>query len=130
MQSFEAVLSLIFLVSILSLSLQLAMERPLDDSLYRMQLAEDSWRVLYLRGAFQDFGESKRAELEGDLALLGDETHLCYFIDGIGFTNCRGGSEDHEMTASLRKTVLYDGTPRSVTFSVGNRFRLPTYQHE
>lgn len=119
MQTMEAVLSLMVLVSVSSLLLQPG-EPPLDSSLYRMQLAEDSWRVLYLKGSFRDFGASAHAKLEEDLELLGEQTHLCFFIDGVFITNCRGGTGSHEIISSVRKTVVYGGSLRNMTFSIGN----------
>jgi len=121
MQTFEALVSFLFFVFLSSYLLGLTEEqRHVDDSLYRIQLAEDAWRVLYLRGSFEDFGPNKRAQLEEELDTIEEETALCVFIDGVFMTSCRGGSQEHQLTASLRKTVLYDGEPRNVTFSIGS----------
>lgn len=119
MQALEAMLSLLAFGAI-SLPLICGMEdqRQLDDSLYRLQLAEDAWRVLYLRGDFRDFGDSSRAAVESDLVALGDETGLCFFLKGVEITNCRSG-ELRWMTASLRRTAVYGGKPRAFAFSVG-----------
>lgn len=87
-------------------------------ALYRLQLAEDAWRVLYLRGDFEDFGEESRAGIERDMALIGGETGLCYFMDGVRFTNCRG-PEGVQIGASIRRTVVSGGAPVAVTFSIG-----------
>lgn len=124
MQSLEAILSLMFLVSVVSFLLVSLEGQKLDDSLYRVQLAEDAWRVLYLRGDFQDFSDSKRPVLESDLAAIGSETGLCIFMGGIQFTNCRDGQE-HDITASLTKTLVYydadqpqASRPEAYTFSI------------
>ncbi|MBI5046920.1 hypothetical protein HZC07_04290 [Candidatus Micrarchaeota archaeon] len=118
MQTIEAILSLLFFLSGVSLLFPAIPAQKIDDSVYRIQLVEDSWRVLYLRGDFRDFGDSNRDKFEQELASFGNETGLCYFVDGIVFTNCRDGNE-HEIVASLTKTVIYDGLPRKVTFSIG-----------
>jgi len=119
MQSIEAMVSFLFFVTIASgILLQLENQRDIDDSVYRVQLAEDAWRVLYLRGDFRDFSDAKRAALEQELAAIGDETGLCFFMDGVRFTNCRD-SEPHATAVSLRKTVFYDGKPQNFTFSIG-----------
>jgi hypothetical protein len=119
MQTFEALISLFLLVSIIPLFF-LDNENYIDDSLYRAQLTEDAWRVLYLRGNFQDFGPSKHADVENDITILGEQTDLCLFLDGVWITNCRGGSASHAITASLDKTVVYDKILKNVTFSIGN----------
>lgn len=119
MQSMEAMLSFVFFISIASAMLAGAWpQRDVDDSLYRAHLAEDAWRILYLRGDFQDLGVQKRDAVESDLEAIGRETDLCIFMGGLRMTNCRGG-EPHDATAALTKTVFYDGMPRSVAFSLG-----------
>lgn len=118
MQIFEALISLMFLLSIASYLLLQADGQRIDDSLYRMQLAEDAWRVLYLRGDFEDFSDTKRAVLENDMAEIGRQTGLCIFMDGVVFTSCRDG-KTHEITASLAKTAISEGKPLSFTFSIG-----------
>jgi len=121
MQSLEAMLSLIVLVWCASLLLAPLEGQRTDDSLYRLQLVSDAWRVLYLRGDFQDFGDAKQAQIDGDLETLGYETALCFFLEGTRFTNCRGGGQDqkHEPLVSLHRTVVEDGLPKEVMFSVG-----------
>ncbi|HSB47617.1 MAG TPA: hypothetical protein VLD37_06400 [Candidatus Bilamarchaeum sp.] len=117
MQSLEALFSLMFFLSICTAILIQAEPKPLDDSLYRMELADDAWRVLSLRGDFGGFGEGKRPAVETDLRALGDMTGLCYFIQGINYTNCPGG-KGHVDVSSLEKAVYYENTLRTVTFSV------------
>jgi len=117
MQSFEALLSLFVFVTILAYVLAADPgPKPLDDSLYRMQLAEDAWRVLYLRGDLRDFGEEKRGAVEADMAKIGEQTGLCLFIHGVEFTNCRDGLP-HEGIASLSRTVIIGGSPEKATFT-------------
>jgi hypothetical protein len=119
MQSLEASISLLVFLSLSSaFVLQLAPPRPPDDSLYRMQLADDAWRVLSLRGHFTDFSEEKRGGIEADMRAIGDEASLCIFMQGMNFTNCRDGRE-HLITASLSRVVVWNGTPKRVTFSMG-----------
>ena len=118
MQSMEAVISLLFVVVVVS-GLAARMEPGgTDDSLYRVQLAEDCWRVLYLRGDFHDFSNASRPAIERDLAAMGAKTGMCYFIGGTEFTNCRGGNRAHGVSVSLEKTVIFEGRPRTVAFSM------------
>lgn len=120
MQTLEAMISFVFFLSVSTpLLLSLEEQRHVDDSLYRIQLAEDVWRVLYLRGNFADFQDADRDELEKEFQLIGNETGLCVFMDGVQFTNCRGNDKPHDNTASLTKTVICNGEPRIFTFSLG-----------
>jgi len=94
----------------------------IDDSLYRLQLADDAWRVLYLRGAFEGFtsSDADRSALEEELGLLGDETGLCFFLGGIEHTNCRDGRE-HHITVSARRSLFVDSAIQGYAFSLGER---------
>jgi hypothetical protein len=49
---------------------------------------------------------------------MGEMTGLCFFLNGTSFTNCRGGEEKHEKTVSLDRTLLINGTPRALRFSI------------
>lgn len=119
MQTVESILSFLAFSSILAaFSLQAGDQAPLDDSLYRLQLASDAWRVLYLRGALSGLGDVSRGTAESELVSMGRMTGLCFFLRGIDVTNCRGGGP-RAITAAVRRTVIYDGKPETVSFSVG-----------
>lgn len=120
MQAIEAMLSLAVFSSILLMAYS-ADEAPRgpDDSLYRMHLAEDAWRVLYLRGGFEGFGEGKRMAIEADLDDLGERTSLCFFLNGTRYTNCRGGRANHSILVTLTRTVILDGRAAEACFSLG-----------
>ncbi len=120
MQTLEAILSLAVFASIVLYALQGGgrLGAP-DDSLYRMHLAEDAWRILFLRGDFEDFSESRRAEIEQDLDALGNRSSLCFFINGTRYTNCRGGLEGHRISIAIARTLFIDGRPAQVRFSLG-----------
>ncbi|MFH1520799.1 MAG: hypothetical protein ABID61_04085 [Candidatus Micrarchaeota archaeon] len=118
MQTVEGILSLLFFISILLLLVPEV--KPIDYSLYQLQLADDVWRILYLRGNFNDFADAKRVIIELDMAKIGDQTGLCFFIDGIQFTNCRSG-DNHVILITLKRTVISAGSPRQVTFSIASR---------
>lgn len=117
MQTLEAVFSLMFFLSISSLLLSSHIPRETDDSLYRIQLANDAWRVLYLRGDLENLSE-KRDAIESDMGEIGKQTSLCLFLNGTWYTNCRGGEELHENTVSIRRTVISSGEPEALTFSI------------
>jgi hypothetical protein len=119
MQSMEAAFSLIVFLSI-STAFLMRLEPPkaIDDSLYRIQLADDAWRVLYLRNHMDNLSESSRDAIEADLRAMGETSSLCFFFRGVDFTNCRDDSP-HAMSASVSKTVIVDGRPERFTFSIG-----------
>jgi hypothetical protein len=116
MQALEASLSFLVFVSMASVLMVPEESGHIDDSLHRAHLAEDAWRVLYLRGALENMS---RPELEAELSLIEAETGFCIFIDGVVYTNCRGPAAAHHITASLQKTVVVNGAPRRLTFSIG-----------
>jgi hypothetical protein len=123
MQTFEAMLSLLVFVSILVAVLAADGEpAKTDDSLYRLQLAEDAWRVLYLRGDMRDVrmddGGAARARLESDMQAIGDLTGFCVFMGGMDFTNCRGGDDAHEGIISIKRTMIIDKSPKTVTLTL------------
>lgn len=130
MQTIEALLSLLVFCAILSQAALPPQVAPIDDSILRVQLANDAWRVLYLRGDFEDFGEGKRPQIEGDLGKMGELSGLCFFLNGTTYTNCRGGSEAHEAAVTLRKALICEGGPRNLAFTVAGGYRHTTYQHQ
>ncbi len=127
MQTIEATISLLVLLTISLSLLQVIPEQKIDDSLYRMQLAEDTWRTLYLSDDFRDFSQLKRADIERDLVIIGDETSLCIFIEGIRVTNCRwnvgetSGPEMHERIASIERTLIEGGSAKRVMLTLTTR---------
>ena len=118
MQTLEAVFSLMFFLSISSLLLSSFKPYQLDDSLYRIQLANDAWRMLYLRGDLEDFSDDKRDAIERDMQEIGKQTGLCFFLNGTQYSNCRGGDDPHENTVSIKRTVIGRGGPETLSFSI------------
>ncbi|MBD3210022.1 hypothetical protein GF318_01430 [Candidatus Micrarchaeota archaeon] len=119
MQTVEAVVSLLFFASVCSfLFSDIQESRQIDDSLYRAQIGEDIWRVLYLRGNFRDFNSNSRYGVEQELDEISELTGYCVFLNGIYITNCRGGIQQHDTIVSLEKSVVYHGVPRNLAFSI------------
>lgn len=119
MQTLEAMLSLVFFIWAATLAVSSYDVAPVDDSLYRLQLAGDYWRVLYLQGRMQNVTDVR--SLGPGLEMIGRESGHCLFINGIrNATSCRGGSDKHEMVVSIQRTLLVNGVPERVTFSVGS----------
>jgi hypothetical protein len=117
MQTLEAMISLVFFIWAATLAVSSYDSQPPDDSLYRLQLAGDAWRVLYLRGELQDVSDIK--SLEPAIDEIGRQSGLCLFIEGIEATSCRGGTISHEISVSLPRTLIVGGAPKRVTLSLG-----------
>jgi len=123
MQTMEAVISLLILVSFISM-LTLEQENTkvrTDTSLYKQQLANDVWRVLYLRGDFKDFSfdknNSARDKTEKDLERIGELTSFCVFISGETLTNCRGENVG-EKSISIEKFLIVEGELKKVPLTI------------
>ncbi|MBI5227995.1 hypothetical protein HY988_05390 [Candidatus Micrarchaeota archaeon] len=123
MQTIEAIISLFFVIVIASVITAPTVSPHLDDSLYRLQIVQDSWRVLYLKGDFvgitHDNAVFKRTTIEDDMDTIKTETGLCTFMDGTRFaTSCRGGQVSHQLTAVIYPTFVYDQEPERIKFSI------------
>jgi hypothetical protein len=124
MQSLEAIISLMVFAALCSGMLApYAEQAPMDDSLYRYQLANDAWRVLYLRDGFRnlsmDSQSTVRDSLEGDMENIYGLTGLCTYLDGVQVApqECRGAGIAEDVAVLHR--VLYDaGVRRNVTFTL------------
>jgi len=123
MQSIEALISLMFFVSICAYMLSCVAEHPaLDDSLYRYQLTNDVWRVLYLRGDFKglrlESNDPVRERLDSDLGEIEAQTGLCAYLGGIRDTSCPG-QKTLARVGSINRIVFIDGSPENLTLMVG-----------
>ena len=123
MQILEATISLMVLISFLSFIAADQTTQVIDNSLYKFQLVNDAWRVLYLRGDFKEFsfdsGNMARDKAEDDLKQIGKLTNFCILIGGERVTNCRG--EKIEKVASSERIVLVDEKPQTVMVTIANR---------
>ncbi len=123
MQILEAMISLMVLVSFLSFIAGEQHARAVDDSLYKYQLANDVWRVIYLRGDLKDFSfddaNLARDRIELDLQRVGELTNLCVFIGGERITNCRG--EDVEKLVSTERITIVDDAPQRVMVTLAEK---------
>jgi len=128
-KTLEAAISLVVLVSFLSFGL---LHYPVQHSrMHEYELAEDAWRVLYLRGGFGP--EWKLDEgclnLDDGCGVLGpDETRmnvdaeriteltgLCVAMDGLQVASCLPG----EGALVLHKTVSSGGGQMTFAFRMG-----------
>lgn len=91
MKSFEALFTLVAVVAFALLVLRVQ-EPALDDTLYRYQLANDVWRVWWLRGGM-DHGWNliDRTVLNEDADRIGRLTGWCVYVEEEDVANCRDG---------------------------------------
>ena len=119
MKTIEATISLLVLLSFSSIALfHLPSYRS---SLYEYELAEDVWRVLYLRGHFHpgeippDFMQDEYALIE-DTERISSLTGLCIsFETELQGSSCIPG----ERSIYLKKTAFIEGKPRLVELHIG-----------
>lgn len=121
MQTLEAILSFFFFVLITSAMLySWGYVDSLDYSLYRMQLAGDVWRVLYLRGSFDNLWsiDSFPESAHQDAERIEELTGLRVYIAGLRLTSHPGGPAAKEDFMMLNKVLVVGSTPKNVTFSL------------
>ncbi len=121
LQLIEAMISLMFLLVATTFIVSSVPSHHVDDSLYRLQLANDVWRVLYLRDDFRDFSltdplNPSRTKTLDDIHFVGEESSLCIFIRGGQLSNC--AFQNISNTVSVKKLVIADGQPEQVTLSI------------
>ncbi len=120
MQTLEAIISFtVFMIFASYVLLQLGDYSGVDDSLYRYQLANDVWRVLYLQGAFRDL--DSLSGIDENIGSMMEETGFCIYIRGqqatapsIRGTGCRAG----EPLAKVQHVLIVNGKPEKVTLSL------------
>ncbi|MBS3067344.1 hypothetical protein J4450_01465 [Candidatus Micrarchaeota archaeon] len=110
MQTLEAIISLLFLVSFVSFVASEQHARGVDDSLYKYQLANDVWRVVYLRNGIDS------NKYENDIKRIGELTNLCIFIDDV--TNC---DEEVEEIISTERIVVVGNEPKKVMVTIAKK---------
>jgi len=120
MKTIEALISLMVLLSFTSLSL---LHAPTTEShLYKYQLAEDVWRIAYLKGCFNQSVPSLNPQNEMEeclnplIAEIERETST-----SIAFTplEAAGSSLPSENAATITKTVMLNGVPKLVQMKIG-----------
>lgn len=111
MQTIEAIISLLVFLSILPLILSSVEPHVPDDSLYRLHLANDIWRVFYLRGDFEDFN---KLALNRDANQITELTNLCIGFEEEDVTSCVSDVE----LIKIRKIAFVNGNPKWITMKV------------
>lgn len=119
-QTLEAIISFTFFLFFATYMLaELDYTKP-NYSLYQYQLANDAWRVLYLKGSLKDFSLLNRGVAEATMTKIYDETGLCTYLQGVITTaeGCRGGPPCSELKITMKKTWFENGRPTQMAFTV------------
>ena len=122
MKTMEALISLMVLLSFTSLSL---LHAPTQESqLYKYQLAEDVWRIVYLKGCFNQSVPSLNPTNEMEeclnplLAEIERETLLRIAFD-LELEAAAGEDLPGENAAATTKTIMANGVPKLVQMKIG-----------
>ena len=120
MQTLEAIISFtVFMVFTSYVLLQLEDYNGIDDSLYRYQLANDVWRVLYLKGDFKDLSVSNANDkIVPDLDEIERLTGICTYFKGVFVTSCTRGVDCDNKLASISHAAIVDGVASKSTLSL------------
>ncbi|MGV8176817.1 MAG: hypothetical protein ACP5NX_03390 [Candidatus Bilamarchaeaceae archaeon] len=84
-------------------------ETKYDD--YRLALAQDAWRTMYLHGDFSGPGGLDRANVQADLDRISWLTGMCVSLEEEDLAGCREGVE----IVRIRKYAVVDGVPKELT---------------
>ncbi len=111
MQTLEAIISFtVFMFFSSGVLLEISDEGKVDDSLYRYQLANDVWRVLYLQKDFEDFSfdssSPKRDAVQEHLTEIYDKTKICAYLGGIKATSCDSSTSCRADISSVQHVLL------------------------
>ncbi|MFP3949840.1 MAG: hypothetical protein ACLFUZ_01970 [Candidatus Micrarchaeia archaeon] len=122
MKTIEALISLIILLSFTSFAM-LDAQPENDPALPRYQLAEDIWRICYLKGCFNQSVDLVEGENEIESrslpVILEIERKTGLAIAFQSPLEIAGNTLPGEDAVSVRKTVVIDGIPKSVELRVG-----------
>lgn len=114
MNTLEAIFSFLVLVSLLPLFLGIQ-TYSVDSSHYDLKLAEDIWRVLYLKG---DLGYFNKNSLNKDLKEIEKSTSLCVSIEEEDVASCI----PNETTVVIKRVAFINGNPKVITIFVGVKY--------
>jgi hypothetical protein len=119
LKTVEALVSLLVVLSFLSFGL---VHHPVQHSqLYRYELAEDAWRVVYLRGGLLPCENAKgllgpdEHAMNRDVDRIQEIAGLCFEMDKLQVASCLPGEE----AVVLHKTVYGPLGPFPVEVRVG-----------
>ncbi len=121
MKTIEAIISLLVLLSFASISLiQVPQSEP---QFYKYQLAEDIWRIAYLKGCFNQSVPSLNPEGEMAECLnpLLEEINCETSLDIAFYTPIQAAAGNRlpgENAILIRKTIILNGVPQSVEMKV------------
>ncbi len=109
MKSFEALLSLLAVVSFSLMVLQQHAE--LDDALYKYQLANDVWRIWYLKGHLATFDKHG---MNSDAEKITELTGNCIYLEEEDVASCIG----KEKISTVHKKAWVEDRIENITLVI------------
>lgn len=110
MQTFEALISFLVFVSIIAM-LQVP-HHEIDDSLYRLQLAGDVWRVFQLRGNLGGFDKLKMNLDADEITRI---TGLCIEMEEEDVATCIPQGS----VVRIERLAIINGQPEAIHMRIG-----------
>jgi hypothetical protein len=110
MKTLEAIIALLVFLMIVQMFQPTA--RQIDNSLHRMQIANDVWRVFQLRGDLEGFD---KVRLNADAEKITGLTSLCIGFDEEDVTSCIAGNT----VTQVKKVAIINGEPKEITMRIG-----------
>jgi len=111
MQTIESIVSFLVFISITGMVLMSIEEKGVDDSLYRYQLGNDVWRVLWLRGGLTHFD---KGILQNDIEEISEITGLEIYLEEEDVGTYTGGDK----IIVIKKTAVVNGQPQEITIVI------------
>lgn len=112
MQTFEFIIGLLTFLLIAQI-LSSSPNVSVDDSLYKYQLANDVWRVFYLKGHLTSFD---KIGLNSDANKITSLTGLCIEFEEEDVTSCIVKNQ----LITINKLAYYNGKINSLTIKIGS----------
>ena len=111
MQTIEGIVSFLVFISIAGMILMSVEEKGVDDSLYRYQLGNDVWRVLWLRGGLTHFD---KGILQSDVEKISENTGLEIYFEEEDVGTLIEGKE----IIVIKKIAVVRGEPKEITMVI------------
>lgn len=111
MNTLEAIFSFLVLLSLLPFIINIP-DYSVDNSHYSLKLAEDIWRVLYLRGDLEGFDKDA---LNKDVEEISTLTSLCISVEEEDVASCIPEGQP----LVIKRIAFIKGNPKIISLKIG-----------